>query len=458
MSIIEPKKVDGFTTESPIRAFTDFQVNGKYAIGKGFRPSMAHLAAYLDAMHTKEGWAFAQIILPRDSDGDPTILFWKSTYNPVMPELREAAPVERVVGMSPALGMGYSPECKPTGWEWTHEDSDAPIPDDHVEAALRFIGEQRALDTERFVKDFNRYFVLRKGNKQISHKALPEQIQFIIPGCPPAEIMRLLKAFRAKSKPDIYGIANIYAGDKLVEGPIETAAGTITHFGHTDLRNREKPTVIPPMTSSVLAHVGEGPIPELVYWNGEAGNFYGMESRRGQGQEFMDTWYPRRAEFPTSPADEDPDNPDQRPAVERLIDEAEAPSDDPLNPKHYHGRECADIGEILTANSYQVLKYNWRLGEKDSPCVELGKALWYLDSEIALGAVSRLPLPEYLPEHPWFDEKLRRASDHAKAVARILISWNRYGNIHSLRGLRKLLQTKLDQLNGCPDWGRGLEP
>lgn len=55
--------------------------------------------------------------------------------------------------------------------------------------------------------------------------------------------------------------------------------------------------------------------------------------------------------------------------------------DDPVNPKHYAGRACADIGEHLSANSYQVLKYCWRLGKKDEALVELGKALWYLDSE-----------------------------------------------------------------------------
>lgn len=59
-------------------------------------------------------------------------------------------------------------------------------------------------------------------------------------------------------------------------------------------------------------------------------------------------------------------------------------SDDPINPKHYAGRECADIGERLSANGYQILKYCWRLGKKDDPCHELGKAIWYGESEAAL--------------------------------------------------------------------------
>jgi hypothetical protein len=44
------------------------------------------------------------------------------------------------------------------------------------------------------------------------------------------------------------------------------------------------------------------PIPELVYFHD--GNFYGMQSRRGQRQEFFDKWFSRRNEFPSSPADE----------------------------------------------------------------------------------------------------------------------------------------------------------
>jgi hypothetical protein len=130
---------------------------------------------------------------------------------------------------------------------------------------------------------------------------------------------------------------------------------------------------------------------------------------------------------------------------------------DPINPKHYGGTHCAEIGELLTANSYQVLKYNWRLGEKDNPCIELGKAIWYLDREIRMTG-GHAQAPRTLPQHDWFDARLRHASDHAKAVARVLISWNRYGNIRSLRGLRKLLQAKLDEMNGCTEWGRGLQP
>lgn len=53
---------DNFETESPIRAFTHWDCQGKYAIGKGFRPSLQHLARYLDAMDEREGWQLVQIL------------------------------------------------------------------------------------------------------------------------------------------------------------------------------------------------------------------------------------------------------------------------------------------------------------------------------------------------------------------------------------------------------------
>jgi hypothetical protein len=75
MSLFEEKKPDNFTTESPIRAFTTFDVAGFYAVGKGFRPSMQHLARYLDAMRSKEGWELIQVL---EAATNPTMLFRKS--------------------------------------------------------------------------------------------------------------------------------------------------------------------------------------------------------------------------------------------------------------------------------------------------------------------------------------------------------------------------------------------
>lgn len=274
-SLTTAKAVDGFTTESPVRAFTDFQVNGNYAIGKGFRPSMAHLSRYLDAMETKCGWALVQIILPLDDATDPTIIFVK---------------------MNITLTL------------------------DHMDAWMRQNG------------------------------------------------------FRLQADPD--GAFRMYKTDDWVEIPF-----------------------------------------------------------------------------------------DRKLLEEAEITFGEVASDDPLNPKHYNGRECADIGELMTANSYQILKYNWRLGEKDSPCVELGKALWYLDSEIELYDPVRDKEDEYgvtvpirLPDWSWVEARLAGKDNHVCQVAHLLYSWNTRGDIWTLKCLRNFIQAKLDSLNGCSDWGRGLEP
>lgn len=105
-----------------------------------------------------------------------------------------------------------------------------------------------------------------------------------------------------------------------------------------------------------------------------------------------------------------------------------------------------------------MLKYNWRLGEKDSPCVEIGKSIWYLERELALIAEGNTFLPgdDRLPDHTFFDARLKDRSGHTINVARALISWNRYANPETLKSLRKLLQRELDSYNGCKDWGSGL--
>jgi hypothetical protein len=207
------------------------------------------------------------------------------------------------------------------------------------------------------------------------------------------------------------------------------------------------------------------PIPSGVYWCDEGGNFYATETDLRMDVPFYRKWAGRRAEFPQS---------GERASVTVTLDEIKpehlaclmgrplppgvAIGDDPINPKHYGGTACAEIGELLTANSYQVLKYNWRLGEKDDPCVEIGKSLWYLDREIALveGNNAILPGDDTLPDYTFFDARLAGRPEHVRNVARALISWNRHGNIASLRSLRKLLQRRLDDLNGCKDWGSGL--
>jgi hypothetical protein len=233
MSLIEPKKPDNFEHESPIRAFTDFKVAGGYAIGKGFRPSLAHLSTYLDAMESKEHWQFVQIILPDDDDGAPTMLFRKSL---------------------PTMNVLTVEEAKDMGRDWK----------------------------------------------------------------------------------------------EIVKGYIANEAVPI----------REK-----------------------------------------------------------------------------------TPADDPIHPKHYNGTECAEIGELLTANSFQVLRYNWRLGKKDDALQEIGKSLFYVDREIALGPLDHIP-NRRMPVQSWFDERLEGCDEYVRAVAWRLIDWNRTGDKWHLDKLRLLIVSR----------------
>lgn len=60
---------------------------------------------------------------------------------------------------------------------------------------------------------------------------------------------------------------------------------------------------------------------------------------------------------------------------------------DPVNPQHYKrhpsGVECIDVVEHFGFNLGNAIKYLWRADEKGQPLVDLRKARWYLDREIA---------------------------------------------------------------------------
>lgn len=111
---------------------------------------------------------------------------------------------------------------------------------------------------------------------------------------------------------------------------------------------------------------------------------------------------------------------------------------DPINPAHYAGTACAQIGERLTANSYQVLKYNWRLGKKDEPVIEVRKSLRYLDREILLAGEGFEP-QVVLPEDEFFDDLLRGVDNNVHCIAWMLIWWNRYGDKEQLVHLREAI-------------------
>jgi len=118
---------------------------------------------------------------------------------------------------------------------------------------------------------------------------------------------------------------------------------------------------------------------------------------------------------------------------------------DPINPAHYNGTACAQIGERLTANAYQVLKYNWRLGKKDDPVIEVGKSIWYLDREIALGRQGFRCFQD-IPSDTFFLDLLRGVDNFVYSVAIALINWCRYNDVETLVHLRQSLIEKRAEL------------
>lgn len=120
---------------------------------------------------------------------------------------------------------------------------------------------------------------------------------------------------------------------------------------------------------------------------------------------------------------------------------------DPINPAHYAGTLCAQIGELLSGNSYQVLKYNWRLGKKDTATVEVGKSIWYLDRELELAYTGWRPANGLtLPPDDWFYQRYKDQNDHVQAVCINLINWNRLGDRQCLHVLRVELVNLLTTL------------
>lgn len=118
------------------------------------------------------------------------------------------------------------------------------------------------------------------------------------------------------------------------------------------------------------------------------------------------------------------------------------------NPEHYAGWACGDIGERLTANGYQVLKYCWRLGKKDEPVVELGKAVRYSERECdlfarlqAIGITMRTaPLVLDLPDpDAFFRERIADQPEFTQTVARLL--WQGY-NHNEMQAILDLIATE----------------
>lgn len=423
----EPER-DQFKTESPIRAFTTWTVQGLYALGKGFRPSLAHLVPYLHAMDSKEGWQLVQVL--EAGSLTPSFIFRQSRVIP------DEVLIDRLRG-----DEGFKQSIR----DLLNADDHPSALSEIAERSFEIRGKVTFDDVDAFLKE--RGLVLA---------ASPD-------GC-----YRIYKA--ESERPETYALEYFTREE---DGTVSMTRGTFDDA--------------PQWLQEALPNFGIEP-PYIRNREGfeEAGRKIDQAREMsadldGFGEPAVPTpTYPIMPEIAEKPAAvamaarmDQHDYGDMQPEDEPLgaLYDATPPisaiggqppisaiGDDPINPKHYGGTACAEIGELLTANSYQVLKYNWRLGEKDSPCVEIGKSIWYLDRELAMIAEGHTFIPgdDRLPDHTFFDHRLQGRSEHTAKIARSLISWNRYGNPETLKLLRRVLQGELDRLDGCKDWGSGL--
>lgn len=379
--LFQQPEPDGFQNESPIRAFTDFKVEGNYAIGKGFRPSLTHLAAYLDAMQRKEGWRLVQIL---EAATAPTVVFIK-TYAAPMYHITMGKPDGGHAGF--LLGGNYG----------------EPYDPDKREPSIHMLHK------------------VANGLRQVT------------------DAMIVTLGIHAKH------------GDTYVGHHEDISEWVDRINGHVSELEAEigiNPSAAEAMRKIDAAREIVEPIPSGIYWSPEAGNFYSTASHKGQGVDFYRQWADRRDEFPGDPR--------QEPEPTVFCDDGVTERDDPINPKHYAGRECADIGERLSANGYQILKYCWRLGKKDDPCQELGKAIWYLESETALlkcmGNIrfeTRMTGIKPKFQESFLEERIIEQTQFTQNIARML--WAGY-NGRRLQAIRECIEEHRFHL----ECGRGL--
>lgn len=515
----EPER-DQFKTESPIRAFTSWTVQGRYALGKGFRPSLAHVIPYLNAMEAKEGWQIVQV-LEADTQ-TPSFLFRQSYVVPddvLIERLRgddgfkqqvrdwlngeepyvrnregfeEAGwKMDRARAMSDSMTMerteidghlafkiGIDPEKRHhTLARWT-----AKI--DMLKKAMfgmkrdvlkTFLDKEMVLDRDMYWETASVASVLRLIDRleYWDHITLADCIT-------EAELGKVLGRKFHRNDPalmacttDIYkAMADMLYQDQPLGETYVPAAESFSD--DVDPASRDP---LPPAEAIGGHWTDRGSDIDIpVERHEDALRFIAAErgmdadrlvkdfmlyfKERNQRNQVTHKTFYRQLQFilPAAKALELKQLIDkfrvanQQPPIEAIVE------DDPINPKHYGGTACAEIGELLSANSYQVLKYNWRLGEKDSPCVEIGKSLWYLDRELALISEGNTFIPgdDRLPDRAFFDARLEGRSPHTTGVANMLVAWNRYGNPETLKLLRRQLESTLESFNGCNDWGSGL--
>lgn len=262
---------------------------------------------------------------------------------------------------------------------WTDRGSPIDIPEEYRRECAEFVIRQLVKPEyqERSIREFEKSFLNPKGTP-ISHKTMARQLIFHLSGNKPEIIKRKIDDFRASKQ----------------EG-----AKIINHVRNEGGEETRTTVVIDPNTP------------------------YDQNSPAFEDDDFEWCCDPSCAMAGKKHGHFD----DQ---VTIIYDDGKTFDD--ANPAHYGGWACGDIGERLSPNGYQILKYCWRLGRKDDPCKELGKALRYLDREVEYLKVAFFDhtlMPNFtgIDRDKRFDYLLDRTADQSQFtadVARFL--WNGY--------------------------------
>lgn len=417
--LFDEPKLDEFKTESPLRAFASFDMFGNYLIAKGFRPSLGHLTRYLDAMEKKEGWQFVQLL--EAATGVPTIIFRRSKGD----LLQHFTGSELLVEMlREQLQKGHT-HIQTWSIHTAHPDSPGYIGEETVEvevasyepftADMRLrhpfaapFGEDtltiRGLDPERVLwnrvqwdgnpeslmndlrnlpyRDMNNWLE-RENVTCVSHFYRTASV---------ASVLRLIDKFDAWDK--------VSLGEYISDDALYTAIGRVnvkaraacTTDVYTAFANAIRESEVTSDDEELATYQPPiNPVDVLEKAAEDLADDLGLEVDRESfavAREHLEEMVPLDMDddLPFNSRGGDSKTVDHvvYQSGEKIVHEvniSSAPKFNDANPEHYNGWACGDIGERLSANGYQILKYCWRLGKKDDPCKELGKALRYLERE-----------------------------------------------------------------------------
>lgn len=440
----QPEK-DEFKNESPIRAFTGWTVNGRYALGKGFRPSLQHLVPYLHAMESKEGWRLVQIL--EAATGSPSFVF-RQEFVPTDDVL-----IERLKG-----DEGFKQQVRDL------LRGEEPYVDEARKAGFAEAGEK--MDAMRDIAEKMELTEINGHRAYIIRGLDPEAVHYTRATWT-AEIATLQKAMGSMTRPALRMFLDQESAE--TQGHYWATASVASVLRLIDrLDWWDRITIADPISLDAMAKaLGHEPPPGAI---GDLKRFVGKSPALGMPYTLKQAVDNMKASELTSdiyesvavglgiPPDGVPLAKTRRTAAMQRAGLLVNPDeDDPINPKHYAGRECADIGERLSANGYQVLKYCWRLGKKDDPCQELGKAIWYGESElnliVAMRSIRRVRpnttglKPDKVTE--WFEDRINGQPQFTRNIARML--WAGYGQ----RELRAIIEA-ITEHRFHLDCGRGL--